>query len=75
MRGLIYSLRDPGRAGRRLWTHWLLAGYWLLDTGYWLLVTGCWLLVTRFLAAGYRGLEAGIKTIGCWVLAVLGHGL
>ena len=49
--------------------------YWLLAAGYWLLVTGCWLLVTWFLAAGYRGLEAGIKTIGCWLLAVLGHWL
>ena len=62
----IYSLRDPGRAHRQLWTHWLLAtGCWLLVAGCWLLVTGCWLL-----AAGYRGLEAGIRTIGCWSLAV-----
>ena len=53
----------------------LPAGYWLLATGCWLLVTGCWLLVTGcwLLAAGYRGLEAVIRTIGCWLLAVLDH--
>ena len=55
----------------------LAAGYWLLATGCWLLVTGCWLLVTScwLLAAGYRGLEAVIRTIGCWLLAVLDHWL
>ena len=60
---------DPLAAG-----YWLLAaGYWLLVAGCWLLVAGCWLLVTCcwLLAAGYRGLEAGIRTIGCWLLAVL----
>ena len=69
----------------------LAAGYWLLATGYWLLVTGCWLLVAGcwlldagcwllvtgcwFQSPGYRELEAGIRTIGCWLLAVLDHWL
>ena len=55
----------------------LAAGYWLLTTGCWLLVTGCWLLVTScwLLAAGYRGLEAVIRTNGYWLLVVLDHWL